>query len=850
MAFLIKKTAQYLILMGSLLLISSCGGGKASSDNNAVDNNPAVEVPLTVKVDKTLTQNMPLKTLPAVNKGGLERPLATVIDEDGNKIQFVENELLITSDNKTAVDDFVKRWNGTLLKTIEMKNNGIEGIGDMYVVRINNSLADVSKLEDDLKALQPDTGAEISVSSDAAKALLAASASESRKGLSVGINWLGEGATIAGGHTTDEAADDMTITGDSFDNNAFSWNFMNAGSIQDIGVTEAWKLLDQQGLLTKGIKLAVLDMGFDPITNGDIDPNFVAISNVPGLRPLYESNISSCSGGSSCPWHGTAVVNFAMGLLNNNKGAAGSAGPVAKPIMIYTMYDFVTSISALVEAKAAGAKIINMSYGIGVPAIFSWSVIPFNIATNAIRNSGVLLFAAAGNDNANVDKKRCVLGICWEKKWYTPCENSGVICVGGLDYNSKNRADYSKGSGSNYGKKNVDIFAPYVLLSGADLSSDHPTGSSHIVYGTSGSSPFTAGIAALIWTANPALSADQVADIMMRTAHTSPDDTVNRYVNAQAAVREALGTSINITSPADATVFVRGRAVVFTAAESSLEHHNPVISWSSNVDGNLGNGASISRNNLSVGDHIITATVTYDDGFSRLDTISINIQNLIPEVTIDQPVKNTHFTLSENIVLQGTSFDGDATPDFKLLDSQVHWTLNHIEVGNGHLPAAFTAASIGLAVGGPYILKFKGTDGIETVQDAFPIYIDTDPIDLPPSVQINTPVSNTKKLADTQDASGNWYKTFALTWSVSDPEDGAIRFDQLVWKDSLNGGPARPLNIDVTSLTIGLNTIKNYSIKLFADGVKAGVHTITLTFTDSAGNTRTSTVKVIVDILI
>lgn len=849
MTILIKKIPLFFILIGSLLLISSCGGGKAPTDNNSVGNNPVEEVPLTVKVDETLTTNMPLKTLPAVNEGGLERPLATVIDEDGNKIQFVENELLITSDNKTAVDDFVKRWSGTLLKTIEMKNNGIEGIGDMYVVRINNSLADVSKLEDDLKALQPDTGAEISVSSDSAKALLAASASESRKGLSVGINWLGEGATIASGRTTDEAADDTTITGDSFDNNAFNWNFMNAGSIQDIGVTEAWKLLDQQGLLTKGIKLAVLDMGFDPITNGDIDPNYLAISNVPGLRPLYEKNISNC--GTPCPWHGTSVVNFSMGLVNNNIGAAGPAGPVAKPIMIYTMYDFVTSISALVEAKVAGAKIINMSYGIGVPAIFSWSVIPFDIATKAIRDSGVLLFAAAGNDNANVDKKRCATPlICWEKKWYTPCENSGVICVGGLDYNSKSRADYKKGNGSNYGKKNVDIFAPYVLLGGADLSSDHPAGSSHIISGTSGSSPFTAGIAALIWTANPALSADQVADIMMRTAHTSPDDTVNRYVNAQAAVREALGTSINITSPADATVFVRGRNIVFTASESSVEHNNPLIKWSSNVDGDLDNGASISRNNLSVGDHIITATVTYDDGFSRLDTISINIQNLVPEVTIDQPVKNAHFTLSENIVLQGTSFDGDATPDFKLLDSQVLWTLNGIEVGSGHLPDAFTAASIALSVGGPYILKFKGTDGVETVQDTLPVYIDADPIDLPPSVQINTPVSNTKVLADTQDASGNWYKTFALTWSVSDPEDGAIPFDQLVWKDSLNGGPAQPLNIDVTSLTIGLNTIKNYSIKLFADGVKAGVHTITLTFTDSTGNTRTSTVKVTVDILI
>ena len=842
MSLLTVKLFRYLIFITLIVAVSSCGGNSSSEDSSG-------SVSVSIDVDDSLTTNATIKSLPPLQEGGADRPVAVIRDEDGSEMQFVENELLISTSDNVALNEFVKRWDATILKTIEMKNNGVDGIGDIYLLRINNSLADVSKLQDDLRTLQPETGAEISVSSESGRALLAASSSESRKGLAVGINWVGKGFSIADGLTSDEAADDMTATGDTFDGNAFNWNFMDAGSVQDIGVTEAWKLLDQQGLLNKGIKLAVLDMGFDPDTNGDINPDYLAISNVPGVRPLYEKNISNC--GIPCPWHGTAVVNFAMGLLNNNKGAAGPAGPVAKPIMIYTMYDFVSSISALVEAKAAGAKIINMSYGIGVPAILSWSVIPFNIATKAIRDSGVLLFAAAGNDNANVDKKRCATPrICWEKKWYTPCENSGVICVGGLDYNSKNRADYKKGSGSNYGKKNVDIFAPYILLSGADLSSEHPAGSSHIGYGTSGSSPFAAGIAALIWTANPALSADQVADIMMRTAHTSPDDTVNRYVNAQAAVREALGTSIHITSPADAAVFIRGRNITFTASESSVEHNNPLINWSSDVDGDLGNGETITRNNLSVGDHIITATVTYDDGFSRIDSIAISIQNLVPEVTIDQPVTNTHFTVSENIVLQGTSFDGDAAPDFTLLDSQVLWTLDGIAVGSGHLPEPFTAASIGLSVGGPYILKFEGTDGVETVQDTLPVYIDADPVDLPPSVQIDTPVHNTSVIADKQDASGNWYKSFALTWTVSDPEDGTIPFEQLVWTDSVNGGPAQPLTIEVTTFTVGLVTTKNYTIKLFADGVNAGVHTITLKVTDSAGNVRTSTVKVTVDVLI
>lgn len=52
--------------------------------------------------------------------------------------------------------------------------------------------------------------------------------------------------------------------------------------------------------------------------------------------------------------------------------------------------------------------------------------------------------------------------------------------------------------------------------------------------------PFAAGTAALIWAANPDLSAAKVKQILLDTAHSSPDPDVPRYVNALGAVRESL----------------------------------------------------------------------------------------------------------------------------------------------------------------------------------------------------------------------------------------------------------------------------------------------------------------------
>src|SRR5690606_32883931 len=297
------------------------------------------------------------------------------------------------------------------------------------------------------------------------------------------------------------------------------------------------RLLELAGKLENRVKLAILDMGFEP--NADFAAGWLAISNVPFVDPVGTENLLFCEflDFGSCPWHGTNAASAAFALPDNDFGSAGPAGPVADPVLVFTLYDMFTSVTALATAKDAGAKIANMSYGAAIPDVLFFTVEPFDVATASFRDSGMLLFAAAGNDDDDVDAERCIRFIgClgWEEAWHTPCENAGVICVGGTNGNSTSRA-----SGSNYGAEHVDIFAPFTMWLGPDPEA--PGNEARVTHGTSYSSPFAAGVAALIWAADPSLSANEVEDILLATAHSSPDDEVNGYVNALGAVQEALG---------------------------------------------------------------------------------------------------------------------------------------------------------------------------------------------------------------------------------------------------------------------------------------------------------------------
>ena len=200
--------------------------------------------------------------------------------------------------------------------------------------------------------------------------------------------------------------------------------------------------------------------------------------------------------------HGTHVAGIIAAERNNGKGANGVANNV-EIMSIRTVpngdeYDKDVAL-AIRYAVDNGAQVINGSFGKSFSTHSDW----VRDAIAYASDNDVIFVHAAGNDSKDVDTEPNF-----------PDDNvNGVevsntyIRVGALapKYGSGMIAGFS-----NYGKNNVDVFAP-----GASVYSTTPENEYKTKGGTSMAAPGVAGIAALIRSYYPNLSAAQVKQIIM-----------------------------------------------------------------------------------------------------------------------------------------------------------------------------------------------------------------------------------------------------------------------------------------------------------------------------------------------
>ncbi|MBI5489853.1 MAG: S8/S53 family peptidase [Deltaproteobacteria bacterium] len=756
----------------------------------------------------------PAAELPGFEDGAA-RPVAALADDKGHQAEFVANELWLSSDDGAVLAALLERWNGEVVSEIDPASLG-GGLPRQVLVRIDPSDADPARLAQDLRSLDAGARGAHRVSSEAGLRLLAAAAREAARGILIGVNWVGRGADLRARRTA-EAPAGASWGATAYDPNAFAWPSHSTGSPQDIGVAEAWRMLESAGKLGNRVRVAVLDMGFQP--NGDFPVSRTAVSNVPFVAAIGTSNLIGCGGGP-CPWHGTNVVSSAMAPADDGFGAAGPAGPIADAVLVFTLYDFFTSIAAVAEARAAGARVMNMSYGAAVPAGFSWSVLPFEAATALVRASGSLLFAAAGNDGADVDSEDCFV-FCWEDTLYTPCENAGVTCIGGMAWDSP-RSD----SGSNWGHGGVSLFAPFTQWVGPDPVA--PANTAQVVSGTSFSSPFAAGVAALVWAANPSLSAGQVADILVRTAHTRGDSRVDRWIDARAAVVAALGDAppfVRIVLPADGASFPgRSTSIVFRADAEDVGDVTPTLTWRSDRDGVLGTGIEIGRTNLSYGTHRVTATAADRSGHSSSDEVTVVVVNNPPAVEVLEPVDGSDAYASSAVSLVGTGYDPN---DGTLPPSRLQWFVDGSPAATGN--AAFLAG--GTLALGDRTIELRASDGELSASDSVVIQVVADPPgNVPPTVVIDSPPEGYRYLGDQWDAAASrYYANASICGRGIDPEDGDLLGDSLVWSGSADGGEFVSFGSPpaMGCLTVRLDQYDIYE----------SYWTLRLVATDSAGDT-------------
>jgi subtilisin family serine protease len=224
--------------------------------------------------------------------------------------------------------------------------------------------------------------------------------------------------------------------------------------------------------------------------------------------------------------HGTHVAGIIGALRNNNIGIKGVADHVAiMPIRAVPDGDEHDKdiANAIRYAVDNGAWVINMSFGKSFSPEKSW----VDEAAKYAASKGVLLVHAAGNDAKNIDVEDNFPSRNYDNDTLQPFSN--WITVGASGATTKELA----APFSNYGKREVDVFAP-----GVRIYSTLPGGNTYGEKdGTSMASPVVAGLASLILSYYPELTPEQVIYIIKTSSLKLADKTTIKPGTEDEAVR-------------------------------------------------------------------------------------------------------------------------------------------------------------------------------------------------------------------------------------------------------------------------------------------------------------------------
>ena len=218
--------------------------------------------------------------------------------------------------------------------------------------------------------------------------------------------------------------------------------------------------------------------------------------------------------------HGTHVAGIISAVRGNNLGVAGQCAWVRiLPIRAVPDGDERDKdvANAIRYAVDCGARIINMSFGKGISPDKTY-------VDEAVRYAAahdVLLVHGAGNSGENTDLER-----------FFPNQTALAPAAGGGEERFANWIEVGASSPergklaasfSNYGQRNVDIFAPGTAILSTTLGGDTEEAS-----GTSMAAPELSGVAALVWSQHPELSAVQLRQALLDNARRYPGLRVSR----------------------------------------------------------------------------------------------------------------------------------------------------------------------------------------------------------------------------------------------------------------------------------------------------------------------------------
>jgi hypothetical protein len=395
--------------------------------------------------------------------------------------------------------------------------------------------------------------------------------------------------------------------------------------------------------------------------------------------------------------------------------------------------------------------------------------------------------------------------------------------------------------------EDVDLWAPYTVLVGADP--DFPANEARTVGGTSFSTPYVAGVLALILAADPSLNGNEALGILKDTAQWGSGFVVGKYPDAYAAVTTALGGNLppefTVFQPVESLLTGRGQMLRLDAVTSDPDGPIPQVEW--RLDGQVlipaGPGSNstqhwLTRDNITLGAHAITASIA-DGVYQPVITRHFTVENTPPVVEILSPSSMTSVCLSCVLNLEAADPTDPDEALGGLSGEQLAWRTGGMTIATG-VNATVYGGTFGIP--GVYWLELRGSDSNGAiVTDSVQIIVTEDPDDLPPVVAIFAPENGGSAMVDASDGNG-WYKLVILSGAAYDPESldppyiGSELFPE--WTVTQTFGVPQPAPVFVGSSTDYATTVKLYN-----NGPDETVsYEITLTVTEEDGPSSSDTV--------
>ncbi|OUR98581.1 hypothetical protein A9Q84_03980 [Halobacteriovorax marinus] len=270
--------------------------------------------------------------------------------------------------------------------------------------------------------------------------------------------------------------------------NYASWGIDPDNHSSSINLIQAWKNYKK----TKNIVVAVIDTGIDPD------------------HPFLKDNIHVLQGRASQLNYGLdfskgkSAVNKPLDDHGHGTHVAGIVKSVFPKVKLLTLKyynrtangqdNLNSTIQALEYAVNMGVDVINYSGGGPEPDRRELEIL------KKAEEKGILVVAAAGNEESNIDNK--------DNAYYPASYGlKNIITVTAHDQSKKVLTS------SNYGKITVDISAP-----GYRIKSALPNRRSGYLTGTSQATAFVSGVAALVKSHYPNLSAEELKMIIKKSA--------------------------------------------------------------------------------------------------------------------------------------------------------------------------------------------------------------------------------------------------------------------------------------------------------------------------------------------